>query len=43
MAITDINISEELITNAPSTKYRGKEGPKSPQEMQQKAEYDLQE
>ena len=32
MAITDINISEELITNAPSIKYRGEEGPKSPEE-----------
>ena len=35
MAITDISISEELETNAPSIKYRGNEGPKSPQEMQQ--------
>ena len=35
MAITDIQISEELETNAPSIKYRGNEGPKSPQEMQQ--------
>ena len=35
MAITDIQISEELMTNAPSIKYRGNEGPKSPQEMQQ--------
>ncbi len=43
MAITDISISEELETNAPSIKYRGDEGPKSPQEMQQKAEYDMQE
>ena len=34
MAITDISISEELMTNAPSIKYRGDEGPKSPQEMQ---------
>jgi uncharacterized short protein YbdD (DUF466 family) len=34
MAITDISISEELMTNAPSIKYRGNEGPKSPQEMQ---------
>jgi uncharacterized short protein YbdD (DUF466 family) len=34
MAITDISISEELMTNAPSIKYRGKEGPKSPQEME---------
>jgi predicted CopG family antitoxin len=32
MAITDISISEELETNAPSIKYRGNEGPKSPQE-----------
>jgi hypothetical protein len=43
MAITDIQISEELKTNAPSIKYSGNEGPKSPQEMQQKAEYDMQE
>ncbi len=43
MAITDIQISEELETNAPSIKYSGNEGPKSPQEMQQKAEYDMQE
>ena len=43
MAITDILISEELETNAPSIKYSGNEGPKSPQEMQQKAEYDMQE
>ena len=35
MAITDIQISEELETNAPSIKYRGDEGPKSPQEMQE--------
>jgi len=35
MAITDINISEELTTNAPSIKYRGNEGPKSPEEQQQ--------
>jgi len=34
MAITDINISEELMTDAPSIKYRGEEGPKSPQEEQ---------
>ena len=34
MAITDIQISEELETNAPSIKYRGNEGPKSPQEME---------
>ena len=34
MAITDISISEELQTNAPPIKYRGNEGPKSPQEME---------
>jgi len=34
MAITDINISEQLETNAPSIRYRGNEGPKSPQEME---------
>jgi len=34
MAITDIQISEELKTNAPSIKYTGNEGPKSPQEME---------
>ena len=32
MAITDLQISEELMTNAPSIKYRGNEGPKSPEE-----------
>jgi hypothetical protein len=37
MAITDIQISEELETNAPSIKYRGNEGPKSPQEQMQMA------
>lgn len=34
MGIEDIQISEELETNAPSIKYRGNEGPKSPQEEQ---------
>jgi len=34
MAITDINISEELITNAPSIRYKGEEGPRSPEEME---------
>ena len=34
MAITDISISEELMTDAPSIKYRGNEGPKSPKEME---------
>ena len=38
MAITDIQISEELETNAPSIKYRGNEGPKSPQEEQMMAD-----
>ena len=32
MAITDLQISEELMTDAPSIKYRGNEGPKSPEE-----------
>jgi len=32
MGIEDIQISEELQTNAPSIKYRGNEGPRSPQE-----------
>ena len=32
MGIEDIQISEELETNAPSIRYRGDEGPKSPQE-----------
>ena len=35
MGIEDIQISEELQTNAPSIKYRGDEGPKSPQQMQE--------
>ena len=43
MAITDIQISEELETNAPSIKYRGNEGPKSPQEMEQMADAMLRE
>ena len=34
MGIEDIQISEELQTNAPSIKYRGNEGPKSPQQEQ---------
>ena len=47
MAITDISISEELMTDAPSIKYRGDEGPKSPEKEKQmmvdallKEEYD---
>ena len=42
MAITDINISEQLETSAPSIKYEGNEGPKSPEEQrmaQLKQEY----
>ena len=42
MAITDINISEQLETSAPSIKYEGNEGPKSPEEQrvaQLKEEY----
>ena len=35
MGIEDIQISEELKTNAPSIKYSGNEGPKSPQEIEQ--------
>ena len=35
MGIEDIQISEELETNVPSIKYRGNEGPKSPQQMQE--------
>jgi len=35
MGIEDIQISEELQTNAPSIKYSGNEGPKSPQQMQE--------
>ena len=35
MAITDIQISEELETGAPSIKYRGKEGPRPPAQSQQ--------
>ena len=35
MAITDINISEQLETDAPSIKYTGNEGPQNPQQQQQ--------
>ena len=34
MGIEDIQISEELETSAPSIKYSGNEGPKSPQEIE---------
>ena len=33
MAITDIQISDELQAGAPSIKYRGNEGPQSPLQM----------
>ena len=35
MAITDIQISEELETGAPSIRYRGKEGPRPPMQSQE--------
>ena len=35
MAITDINISEQLETDAPSIKYSGNEGPQNPQQPQE--------
>ena len=35
MAITDINISEQLQTGAPSIKYTGNEGPQNPQQQQE--------
>jgi hypothetical protein len=35
MAITDINISDTLETDAPSIRYSGTEGPKSPEQQQQ--------
>ena len=35
MALTDINISEQLQTDAPSIKYSGNEGPQNPQQQQQ--------
>ena len=35
MAITDINISEQLQTDAPSIKYSGNEGPQNPQQPQE--------
>ena len=35
MAITDLQISDTLETSAPSIKYEGNEGPKSPEEQQQ--------
>ena len=43
MAITDIQISEELETNAPSIKYKGNEGPKSPQQIEQMMMQQMQE
>ena len=35
MAITDIQVSEELETGAPSIRYRGKEGPRPPMQSQE--------
>ena len=35
MAITDINISEQLQTGAPSIRYSGTEGPTPPEQHQQ--------
>ena len=43
MGIEDIQISEELETNAPSIKYSGNEGPKSPQEMEKMMMAELEE
>ena len=43
MGIEDIQISEELETNAPSIKYSGNEGPKSPQQMQEMMMAELEE
>ena len=43
MGIEDIQISEELETNAPSIKYKGDEGPKSPQEIEQRMMAQLEE
>ncbi len=37
MAITDINISEQLETGAPSIKYEGSEGPQDPRNEQELA------
>ena len=36
MAITDLQISDTLETSAPSIRYEGNEGPKSPQEEQER-------
>ena len=35
MAITDLQISDTLETDAPSIRYSGREGPTSPQQQQQ--------
>ena len=42
MAITDINISEQLQTDAPSIKYTGNEGPQNPQLQQQQQQQEMQ-
>ena len=41
MAITDINISEQLQTDAPSIKYTGNEGPQNPQQQQQQQQQEM--
>jgi hypothetical protein len=40
MAITDINISEQLETDAPSIKYTGNEGPQASPQHQQEMQQD---
>ena len=42
MAITDINISEQLETDAPSIKYTGNEGPQNPQQGQEQQQQEVQ-
>jgi len=43
MGIEDIQISEELETNAPSIRYKGNEGPKSPQQIEEMMMQQMQE
>ena len=38
MAITDLQISDTLTTDAPSIKYEGNQGPQSPQQERQVAQ-----
>ena len=42
MAITDINISEQLQTDAPSIKYTGNECHQNPQQGQQQQQQEMQ-